>query len=302
MKNVFEDSFEYCLHLALRYRRSSRLHGCNESSSVIKLTREARGEMRSARNNSKEAPGGTLVRSRALVVEFVCALVTVALHGVLLAPTVFGLGHHTQSAPLQMGAPSDGQGGALGTEAMTVVWLDEPASSDDTTEEALARLALTSEQLENNPAKLKLDHYAPVQIVEEEEQETTQDANAKGVDEANAAAMFGRYMGQVTARIERAWIRPRAPVNGRQFQCLVRIEQDRVGMVKEITLQRCNGDTRWQLSVVRAIESASPLPAPPDPTVFTRLLTLELSSEAFELAKSREGFEREGSSGDPPRS
>ena len=127
-------------------------------------------------------------------------------------------------------------------------------------------------------------------------------ANVGSAPERIAAALFGRYMGQVTARIERAWIRPRAPVNGREFQCRVRIEQDRLGTVEEVTLQRCNGDTRWQLSVERAIESASPLPAPPDPAVFTRLLTLELSSEAFEPAKSHEGFESEGSGGDPPRS
>jgi membrane protein involved in colicin uptake len=199
-----------------------------------------------------------------------------------------------------MGAPVGGKG-ALSDEAMTVVWLDESASSDDSAYQALAQLALSAEQVSKSTVQLKLDHYAPVRISDDDPQ-TTQDTNAKGADDANAAAMLGRYMGQVTARIERAWIRPRTGVSGGEFQCRVRIEQDRLGTVKEVTLQRCNGDTRWQLSLVRAIESASPLPAPPDPGLFTRLVTLELSSAAFESGSSRDGFETEGSRGGPPKS
>jgi len=255
--------------------------------------------MRGTRTDLERANGGVSVRERALVVEFVCALLTVAFHGVLLAPTLFGSGRHAQSAPLQLGAPSDGQG-APSTEAMTAVWLDEPMSSEEASDVALARMALTPEQVRQNAVELELNHYADLQILDED-QDTTQDTNAKGVDEGNAAAMFGRYMGQVTARIERAWIRPRTPVGGGEFQCRVRIEQDRVGAVKEVTLQRCNGDTRWQLSLVRAIESASPLPAPPDPKVFTRLLTLELNSAVFESGTSHDGFEPEGSGGGLPR-
>jgi len=70
----------------------------------------------------------------------------------------------------------------------------------------------------------------------------------------------------------------------------VQIEQDRSGVVKEITLKQCNGDARWQLSLVRAIESASPLPAPPDPSVFAKVLTVEMGSEPF-AASSGAGFE-----------
>ena len=113
-------------------------------------------------------------------------------------------------------------------------------------------------------------------------------------DAALRAALFGRYTGQIDARIERAWQRPRFPVNrddaslgglglrdARQralgdetFRCEVRILQNRQGDVQEVQLLRCNGDVTWQQSLVTAILAASPLPAPPSPGVFSDAITL----------------------------
>ncbi len=108
------------------------------------------------------------------------------------------------------------------------------------------------------------------------------------------AALFGRYTGQIDARIERAWQQPRSPVNREEasmqglgpndsrtraivdepFECEVRILQDRQGDVQEVQLLRCNGDVAWRQSLVTAILAASPLPAPPSPDVFSDAITL----------------------------
>jgi hypothetical protein len=61
----------------------------------------------------------------------------------------------------------------------------------------------------------------------------------------------------------------------------------------EIELAHCNDDVRWQTSLVAAIQSASPLPAPPDPDVFSRILTIEFTAEPFAPGKDAEGFEPE---------
>jgi hypothetical protein len=103
--------------------------------------------------------------------------------------------------------------------------------------------------------------------------------------------LFGRYMGQISARIQRAWIRPRTPVEDGSFSCRVQISQDRSGVVQEVALQECNGDLHWQASLIQAIQTASPLPAPPDATVFSNLLTLELSSEAYVAGFKEDGYE-----------
>ena len=95
------------------------------------------------------------------------------------------------------------------------------------------------------------------------------------------AVLYGRYLGQIQARIERAWLRPRSAIGGDLFRCQVRIDQGRSGAVGDITLQRCNGTVQWQESLVRAIEDASPLSAPPNPAVFTSHVVLVFRSTGY---------------------
>ena len=47
------------------------------------------------------------------------------------------------------------------------------------------------------------------------------------------------------------------------------------------------------MSLANAVQSASPLPAPPDPSVFADALTLSFDSEPFHSGRSGEGFEPE---------
>jgi hypothetical protein len=105
------------------------------------------------------------------------------------------------------------------------------------------------------------------------------------------AALFGQYIGQIQARVERAWLRPRSAIGEDLFECRVQILQNPRGEVEEVTLQRCNGDSRWQLSLVQAIERASPLPAPPEPTVFSGSIQLVFRSELYEPGADTGGYE-----------
>jgi len=103
--------------------------------------------------------------------------------------------------------------------------------------------------------------------------------------------MFGRYMGQISARVERAWLRPRSVPPQGSFACRVQITQDKRGNVEEVTLERCTEDPRWQMSLVKAIQGASPFPAPPDPAVFSNLITLEFDSDVYVAGSNTQGFE-----------
>ena len=99
--------------------------------------------------------------------------------------------------------------------------------------------------------------------------------------QAGLGAMYGRYVGQIRARIERAWQRPRTAIGAPLFQCLVQVDQDSRGRVEDVTLVQCNGDDRWRLSLVHAVEVASPLPAPPNPAVFAPHVLLEFRAMAY---------------------
>jgi hypothetical protein len=108
------------------------------------------------------------------------------------------------------------------------------------------------------------------------------DAPAKAGDHNGFATLFGGYMGQIKARIERVWEYP-ADKSRANFSCRVRIKQDRRGNVEEVALQRCGSNPAWQVSLVQAIQRASPLSAPPDEKVFTPLLTLDFVADSGSL-------------------
>ncbi len=104
------------------------------------------------------------------------------------------------------------------------------------------------------------------------------------IETAGRSKMFGSYVGQVIARIERKWLRPPKPAGASGFDCLVRVDQDRDGYVLAIELVSCDANTEWQMSLVRAIESSSPLSAPPEPSVFANQLVLKFFSPASDAS------------------
>jgi hypothetical protein len=80
-------------------------------------------------------------------------------------------------------------------------------------------------------------------------------------------------------------------IGAAKFSCRTRIEQNPRGDVVGIKLDQCNGNERWQQSLVSAIRTASPLPAPPDPSVYADRLWLTFQSEGFRPGSPAEEFE-----------
>lgn len=130
----------------------------------------------------------------------------------------------------------------------------------------------------------------------------TFDSTPVGDGGGTRARLVGIYTGQIQARIDRVWRRPRTPVDdsendalgavaAQSFQCEAQIVQDPSGYVQEILLPRCNGSPAWQHSLVTAIQQASPLPAPPDPTVFSRSITLSFVGLPYTQGAVEEDYE-----------
>jgi hypothetical protein len=214
---------------------------------------------------------------------------SLALHLLLLTPCLLGSGHKVDTHPTDEGAPSSG------APAMTVLFINaEPAAND----------AMENQDVAKPTARLfQIPILVPVGdikkglrevnfSIEPDTVDSSKDDNhdAPGAEEGRAA-LFGRYLGQVTGRISRAWLRPRTAIGSQTFSCWVQVDQNPHGEVLEITLKSCNGSPSWQISLVHAIESSSPLPAPPDPSVFTQTLTFEMSSQAFDALRPADGFE-----------
>jgi hypothetical protein len=122
-------------------------------------------------------------------------------------------------------------------------------------------------------------------------------------DGAELARLFGIYTGQIQARIDRVWLRPRTPINDSDpknredtndsFQCEAQIIQDVRGNVQEIMLPRCNGSLAWQHSLIAAIRHASPLPSPPSTGTFSHSITLSFVGLSYVPGASEDGYELE---------
>jgi hypothetical protein len=122
---------------------------------------------------------------------------------------------------------------------------------------------------------------------------------ASSTDGGEIARLFGIYTGQIQARIDRVWRRPRTPVSdgtksaeaGESFQCEAQVVQDFRGNVQEVMLPRCNGSAAWQHSLIAAIQHASPLPTPPSSRVFSNSITLRFIGLSYESGFSEDGYE-----------
>jgi colicin import membrane protein len=76
------------------------------------------------------------------------------------------------------------------------------------------------------------------------------------------------WVGQISARIQRAWLRPPSARQG--IQCVLHITQAPGGAVLSAKIESCNGDQAVRESIEAAAYRASPLPPPPDPSLFER--------------------------------
>lgn len=199
-----------------------------------------------------------------LLMSCAAGLAALALHVILVAPVLWvgGLSQHRQKDAYQ-GNVADLQWVVL-PESMSrsaIVKPHSPASP------SLMPIAVTYSLLA--PA------LSPVVA------EISDSGAAHSDAESGLGMLYGRYLGQIRARIDRAWQRPRTAIGAPLFQCQVQVDQDHVGRVQEITLLECNGASAWQLSLVHAIQSASPLPAPSNPAVFARHVLLAFRAMAY---------------------
>ena len=94
---------------------------------------------------------------------------------------------------------------------------------------------------------------------------------------AVAGGLRAQYVAMIQARVQRNWIRPASARPG--LKCTVRVTQIPGGEVMGAALGACNGDEAVRQSIVSAVLRSSPLPAPPDPSLFERILVIEFVPE-----------------------
>jgi colicin import membrane protein len=91
-------------------------------------------------------------------------------------------------------------------------------------------------------------------------------------DAARSSGALASWQSQITARIQRAWLRPGSARPG--IECVLNVTQVPGGEVTNVRIGTCNGDQAVRESIEAAVYRASPLPPPPDPTLFERSLVI----------------------------
>jgi TonB C terminal len=223
------------------------------------------------------------------------------LHSLVLQSALVGSRTH-KIRPPQPQNPGSSINSPSAKPADTLVFIDLPnmAKTDSEIDETLTSFRAV---IKNTPiAVIPFDPSPSLDLSTLALDEEKVSAASDNGDNAERARWIGIYSGQIQARVERIWRRPRTPAIEEStsaktsnaidyFRCQAQIVQDPLGNVQEILLPNCHGSFAWQRSLVIAIQQASPLPAPPSPTVFSRTLTLEFVGYTYTAGAPEDEYE-----------
>jgi colicin import membrane protein len=113
-------------------------------------------------------------------------------------------------------------------------------------------------------AKARADREAELRRQMEDEEHTS---------EVESGPLGDRYRASLQNRITHAWIKPPSARSG--IDCRVEVTQVPGGEVTNARVTQCNGDAAVRQSIENAVYRASPLPDPPDPSLFHKVFVLE---------------------------
>jgi colicin import membrane protein len=122
------------------------------------------------------------------------------------------------------------------------------------------------QRLENEQARREAEDVARKEAAAEEAQ----------MLESRAASEKAAYIFKIQQKVTRNWVQPITAEKG--LNCVVKVTQTAGGVVTNVEFGSCNGDATVRRSIEAAVQKASPLPAPRDPSVFDREVTLNFKT------------------------
>ena len=85
-----------------------------------------------------------------------------------------------------------------------------------------------------------------------------------------ASGVVTAWTNSIRAKVERAWLKP--PSVTAALDCAVRVTQVPGGEVVSVNILQCNAEASVRESIEAAVYRASPLPQPPDASIFERVI------------------------------
>jgi colicin import membrane protein len=128
------------------------------------------------------------------------------------------------------------------------------------------RAAAAKADAERKAQQLAQQRKADQERAQREADLRSQLASEEHINAVQSSPAKAEYLSLITARINRAWIRPSSARPG--VKCSLHITQVPGGEITNVVVAGCNGDEAVRQSVETAAYRASPLPAPSDPALF----------------------------------
>ena len=128
------------------------------------------------------------------------------------------------------------------------------------------RAAAAKAEADRKAQQLAQQRKAEAERAQREADLRSQLASEEHINAVQSSPAKAEYLSLITARINRAWIRPASARPG--VRCSLHITQIPGGVITHVVVAGCNGDEAVRQSVETAAYRASPLPAPSDPALF----------------------------------
>jgi len=128
------------------------------------------------------------------------------------------------------------------------------------------RAAGAKAEADRKAQQLAQQHKLEQERAQREADLRSQLASEEHLNAVQSSPAKAEYLSLITARINRAWIRPSSARPG--VKCSLHITQIPGGEITHVVVAGCNGDEAVRQSVETAAYRASPLPAPSDPALF----------------------------------
>jgi colicin import membrane protein len=163
---------------------------------------------------------------------------------------------------------------------------EERATAEKVAEKAAAEKAAADKAAATKAAAARAaaEKAAAAQRAADEQDRREREADLKRslaaeahADVARNGAALASWESMIAAKITHAWLRP--PTAHVGIDCVLNVTQVPGGEVTQVTIGECNGDQAVRGSIEAAVYRASPLPPPPDPSLFDRNLKIRFKPD-----------------------
>jgi colicin import membrane protein len=158
----------------------------------------------------------------------------------------------------------------------------EQQAAEEAAEKAAAQKAAAQKAAALKAAEEKAAAQRAAQAQAAEESAAVSDlqrslAAEQHADAVRSSGALASWQSAIAAKITRAWLRP--PTARAGIDCMLNVTQVPGGEVTEVSVGECNGDQAVRESIEAAVYRASPLPPPPDPSLFDRNLKIRFKPD-----------------------